>query len=385
MRQCYRKIILTTLLGAGLVLTAGAQPSDRTAKIAPGGRIEIVNLFGRVDATEATPVDSEETAPDPLKPGDVSIRVSASSAVQPKEIKITDSGGVVRIEVVPSDRKKRIDISLVLPPKLRLKIETRDGEVRVAGNFVSAEVRTDTGTIAADVPVDDLRYELRWTASRPRFLSDFELAKVKEKAGGRFEIVGRVTETEAKPSIPAATDGKTATNGGNGSEFVPPSEVSDISSKSSKHTPKAKSVVLLPSYVSLNLSTARGIILLNVPPNEVSSDLRERPLTVAAKAIIRSGDSLLMEAIRRAVPQYYGDYARTLPPAKMEPSFAERSLVEKGTFAAVKAASVRVNDLNNRSVSGLRDVGFRGDREQRPPRVDLRRTGDRSGQPCAAA
>ena len=113
-----------------------------------------------------------------------------------------------------------------------------------------------------------------------------------------------------------------------------------------------------PQAVSLNFTTDRGIILLNVPPNEVTSDLRERPLTTAAKAIIRSGDSLLMEAIRRAAPKYYGDYARTLPPVKLEPAFTERSAVEKGTFAAVKTATVRVNDLNNRAVSGLQPADF---------------------------
>src|SRR5436309_2856139 len=76
--------------------------------------------------------------------------------------------------------------------------------------------------------------------------------------------------------------------------------------------------------VSLNFTTARGIVLLNVPPNEVMSDLRERPLTQAAKAIIRSGDSLLMDAIRRASPKYFGDYTRTLPPFKREPTFTHK-------------------------------------------------------------
>ena len=110
--------------------------------------------------------------------------------------------------------------------------------------------------------------------------------------------------------------------------------------------------------VSINFTTARGIILLNIPPNEVTSDLRERPLTVAAKAIIRSGDSLLMEAIRRATPKYFGDYARTLPPIKLQPSFSERSLVEKGPVASIKSASVRVNDMNNRAIAGLQPSDF---------------------------
>jgi len=39
--------------------------------------------------------------------------------------------------------------------------------------------------------------------------------------------------------------------------------------------------------------------------------LRERPLTEAAKAIVRSGDSILTEAIRRTSPKFFGEYART--------------------------------------------------------------------------
>ena len=83
------------------------------------------------------------------------------------------------------------------------------------------------------------------------------------------------------------------------------------------------------------------------------SDLSERPLTVAAKAIIRSGDSLLMEAIRRASPKYFGDYARTLPPMKREPTFAPKSTQTDSPAAPVKTARVRVTDLNNRSIAGL--------------------------------
>jgi VWFA-related protein len=103
----------------------------------------------------------------------------------------------------------------------------------------------------------------------------------------------------------------------------------------------------------LNLVTDRGIILVNVPPNEVSSDLRERPLTNAAKAIIRSGDSLLMEAIRRASPKYFGDYAKTLPPLKREPFLTEKKNVPDGLVAERKTALVRVTDINNRAIGDL--------------------------------
>ncbi len=357
MRQ-FRKLILTIFVGVALVSAADAQQLTRAFTITPGGRVEVKNLYGRVDAfTETAAIDDANVSA--VSPGPISITATSASPISLNDVKITANGGVVRVEVDPADTKKRIDISITMPPKVRVKVATREGEVRVTGDIISAEVRTDTGTIAADVPTADLRYALYWTASRPRFLSDFELAKVKEKAGGKFEITGRyLDDAESRGRRDAANKsepGAVATglpSGDAGNESEPATSAGRLAPSE-----KAKSKPL-PQTVSLSLTTARGIILLNIPPNEVSSDLRERSLTVAAKAIIRSGDSLLMEAIRRAAPQYYGDYARTLPPAKLEPSFAERSLVEKGTFASVKTASVRVNDLNNRSISGLLPSDF---------------------------
>ena len=110
-------------------------------------------------------------------------------------------------------------------------------------------------------------------------------------------------------------------------------------------------------FRSISLRPA-GIFLLNVPPSEVLSDLRERPLTEAAKAIVRSGDSLLMEAIRRASPKYFGDYARTLPPLKLEPTFAVKTSGPGMPNASEKTAPVRVTDMNNRAIAGLSAKDF---------------------------
>jgi len=93
--------------------------------------------------------------------------------------------------------------------------------------------------------------------------------------------------------------------------------------------------------------------LLNVPPNEVMSDLRERPLTEAAKAIIRSGDTLLMDAIRRASPKYFGDYSRNLPPYRREPGLTILPGTAGVKVSSIKTASVRVTDMQNRAVAGL--------------------------------
>ena len=122
------------------------------------------------------------------------------------------------------------------------------------GNLEFAEVRTNTGTIHADVPLDAVKFRFLWGASRPRYLSDVELPEIKEKAGGTFAISGKLGEQKAKKE----------------------------------------------ERVELNFLTQRGVVLLNVDPSMVPSDLRERPLTEAARAIVRSGDSQLIDAIRKS-------------------------------------------------------------------------------------
>ncbi|MCC6328453.1 MAG: VWA domain-containing protein [Acidobacteria bacterium] len=337
--------ILTTL---GVVtfgaLAALGQQQGRSFPVAAGVRVEIVNHFGRVSASVNDGAQhAERSSDDPA----VFLDTASADGVSVSDLKINASRSLVQIEVAPSDAKKRIDLSLTVPPRTHLKIETREGEVRIGGDIASADVRTATGTIAADVPTEHVRYSLLWTASRPRFLSDFELEKIKEKSGGKFRIDGTYSDVP-----PANADEAALIQRG---EKRDPEGTSDarVGEKSRKEKIDRKA-----ERVSLDLETARGIILLNIPPNEVTGDLRERPLTNAAKSIIRSGDSLLMEAIRRAVPRYYGDYLRTLPPLKMEPRFAERKKIEDPGYSGLKVASVRVSDVNNRAVGDLTAADF---------------------------
>jgi len=56
------------------------------------------------------------------------------------------------------------------------------GAVDIIGNLESAVVSTNTGTIHADVPLEALKFNFIWSASKPRYLSDVELPEVKEKA-----------------------------------------------------------------------------------------------------------------------------------------------------------------------------------------------------------
>lgn len=317
----------------------------RDLEVRKGVNVEVVNHFGRVDiSAEPEPETAPAAAPATEDPAaavvpPLKLSITANGGVAESEIKVETSGGRVRIKTAPESPSKRIDILIKLPERSRVRVETLSGEVRVSGNIENIDVKTETATIAVDVSTDDLKYYFQWTASRPRFLSDFELEKVKEKSGGRFEIKGRVNE-EKKPKKKNPPDEENS--GSDGAAGVADAKPEDA----------------LPVSVSLNLVTDRGIIIVNVPPNEVSSDLRERPLTNAAKAIIRSGDSLLMEAIRRASPKYFGDYARTLPPLKREPSLSEKKPDPDAPVAERKQVQVRVTDLHNRALSGLRTEDF---------------------------
>lgn len=312
-------------LVATFALEAHAQAYRTEIDIASGATLEIVNLNGRVD-TEAVKE---------LTKG--SVTANSSMPVTESEIKVENTKGRLRVTVNPASPGKRIDLLIQVPERAQVNVTTRDGEIGLKGNFQTVTAISETGTIAADLPTDELKYEFLWTASRPRFVADFDLEKVKERSGGRFEIKGVYKKpVEEKPKEEPVVEPETA---GNGSETVKPEEPVDVS-------------------VAANFTTARGIVLLNVPPNEVSSDLRERPLTNAAKAIVRGGDSILISAIRRSAPKYFGEYERTLPPADRLPKLTVKQNVTDGNGAATKVASVRVIDPNNRAISGMTAADF---------------------------
>lgn len=291
------------------IATISGQELRRELGVITGSTLQVVNKIGRVSVRTAE--------------SGFTLTASSAKGVSDSEVKINGSS----ITVLSKDPTKRIDISLVVPERSTLKIETGEGAIEAVGNLSLVQAKSDTGTIMVDVPTTDLKYRLEWTESRPRFLADFELEKIKEQSAGRFQIKGSYRE-EIKVATPKPILG-------NGDEQPKPPDPPKI------------------EPVAIELTTARGIVLINVPPGEVNSDLRERPLTNAAKAIVRSGDSLLMEAIRRASPKYFGDYARTLPPIRTEPTFATRAPRTAGPNADLKTALVRVTDLKNRAIDGL--------------------------------
>jgi VWFA-related protein len=336
------------------VFTADAQQLTRDFDLKTNGSMDISNLYGKVTVTA-----SEEQGEK------VSLSAESQKSIAESEIKVVREGGHMEIVVSPQNPKARIDLNLKVPLRSRLTVETREGEVRISGNVESARVTTETGTISTDVPLDAVKFNFVWTASRPRYISESPLdEEVKEKAGGKFVLNGRLGEAAKKKEEREKEekgDEKKDKENDSGEETAsteeqPLTEEERKAGKKKKN--KERKAKPADKTIELNFTTARGIVLLNVNPSEVPSNLQERPLTEAAKAIVRNGDSMLVEAIRRSSPKYFGDYLKTLPPRKREPSLAEKQKVVNNTVSQVKQVTVKVTDLNNRAIGNLNKSDF---------------------------
>ena len=310
---------------------------ERELSLSSKSTLTIINRNGRVSVVT---LNNERDK--------ASLRATSPGApVEKKDIDVSDGEIVVR-ERRPQDR---IDLTLRVPPRMRVKIESESGMVDVIGDFAEAEVMTNTGTIHADVPLDAVKFKFLWQASHPRFLSDVELPKVKEGKAGSFSISGRLgaNARKSKPKKKPKTDDAADPADAGASQDGQDSASDETKSKNSEK-PSDK-------LVQLNLTTQRGVILLNVDPSMAPNDLRERPLTDAAKAIVRSGDGPLSEAIRKVSPRLFGDYAKSLPPPRNEPSLV--TLRPPGEVAtAITPQLMRVNasvtDRNGRAIAGMR-------------------------------
>lgn len=334
------------------VLSAHAQQGrvSRDFALKENGLIEITNFYGKVSVT------AEEASGDR-----VFVIADAQKSVAESEVKTDASGGRLSIAVAPANKNSRIDLTVKIPLRARVRVETGAGEVRIAGNVESADVTTDTGTISTDVPLDALKFNFLWTASRPRYLSDADLPKeVREKSGGRFVLSGKLGEESKKAKLKRQNEEKSESGKPDDSDksaaasenAIDESEQSDGDKKKKSKDAKDR------KNVELNFTTARGIVLLNVNPSEVPSNLQERPLTTAARAIIQSGDGLLTEAIRRSSPKFFGDYLKTLPPRKSEPTLTTQAKTADAAASKIKQVIVKVTDINNRAVSGLQKDDF---------------------------
>ncbi|MDQ2745780.1 MAG: hypothetical protein M3T96_00765, partial [Acidobacteriota bacterium] len=175
------------------VCAVRGQVFERDFSVSENGLISVNNLYGRVSVIVEKSGTGDAEAESEAKKDSPKASLAAPN-IKESDLKITSANNRLEIVAAPAERQTRIDLTLRIPAGMRLKIETKDGEVRIDGAIRSAEIKTETGTIAANVPLEAARYDFVWTESRPRFLSDVELGEVDEKAAGKFVISGRVGE-----------------------------------------------------------------------------------------------------------------------------------------------------------------------------------------------
>jgi len=349
------RFILAIVIAASVVVSlpgpANAQSYEREFSVGSKPSLTIKNRNGRVSVV--TSDDQKDKA-----------LVQATSPVAPVEPSdISISGG----EIVVRERRAgdRIDLIVRVPSRTRVKIESENGMVDVIGDLAMAEVLTDTGTIHADVPLDDVKFKFLWQASRPRFLSDVELPRVKEGRAGSFSISGTLGPNARKSKDKKKDAGKTESATADGSADANDANSATIDGTTDKdEKSKADADKSKPDkdkLVQLNLTTQRGVILLNVDPAMAPNDLRERPLTEAAKGIVRSGNVPLIDAIRKVSPRLFGDYAHTLPPPDRGPSLVNMQPPgQLGTAVAPQLIKVNasVTDGNGRAIPNMRLSDF---------------------------
>ena len=329
----FRQLFLITasaLLLAVFCCSTLAQGFKQELEAPEKVQLMVRNLDGRVSVIAAESQQKKVT---------VDAR-SSGDAIAPDDVKVEAKGANITVDVRPRGEKNRIDVVVTIPVRSKVEVEGRAGAVDVVGNVESAVVRTDTGTIHADVPLDALKYEFVWEASRPRYMSDVELPPVQEKSGGKFKLSGRIPEKEKGDK-----------------DQVDKPEVDKVDKEEREKADKEKK----EKQIALNFRTQRGVVLLNIDPEMAPSDLRERPLTEAARAIVRGGDSQLVEAIRKVSPKMFGDYAKTLPPPEKEPELVRRTPpghIVSSVAPQLLRFNASVTDRNGRAISGMRESDF---------------------------
>src|ERR1041385_770662 len=97
---------------------------------------------------------------------------SLGAPVDQLDVRTVAKGNNVDVEVRDRREKDRIDVTVRIPSRSRVKVEGEAGSVDIVGNVESAEVSTNTGTIHADVPLDAVKFDFVWSASKPRYRSE---------------------------------------------------------------------------------------------------------------------------------------------------------------------------------------------------------------------
>src|SRR5437773_7866599 len=186
-RHIFRSV---SLLVAGSVLVSltpnpsRAQAYEKEFTVSTKTLLTIKNRTGRVTVITS---DSEKDK--------ATLQASSSGApVGPADVSVSGSEIAVRERTA----QNRIDLTVHVPKRARVKVESESGMVDVIGDFEVADVFTNTGTIHADVPLDAVKFKFIWESSRPRFLSDVELPRVKEGRAGSFSIAGALGSNTKK-------------------------------------------------------------------------------------------------------------------------------------------------------------------------------------------
>ncbi len=300
------KLLFSTALLALASVSAFSQSYIKELDTGEKASVSVKNLNGRISFMAVEEQQKKVTVE----------AHSKGSPVGSEDVLIErGKGGDIQIDVRDRGEKDRIDILVRIPVRSKVQAESQAGAVDIVGNIEAASVTTNTGTIHTEVPLESLKFNFLWEASRPRYLSDVELPEIKEKRGGVYQISGKLGEK--KPSK--------------------------------------------EERVELEFLTQRGVVLLNVDPAMVPSDLRERPLTDATKAIVRSGDSHLIDSIRKVSPKMFGDFAKTLPPMEKEPTLISRrppGQVVSEVAPQLMRLNASVTDRNGRAIGGMRESDF---------------------------
>lgn len=301
----FSRFVPSLLLLAAVCLPAFAQGFKKELDAPEKVSLSVKNLDGRVSVVASDQQQKKVTIE----------AKSAGKSVEADDVKVETKGGSINVDVRARGEKDRIDLVVTIPARSKVNVEGQAGAVDVVGSVESATVKTDTGTIHADVPLDAVKFNFLWEASKPRYMSDVELPAIKEKAGGTYKLSGRLGDKK------------------------PDKE----------------------QLVALDFRTQRGVVLLNIDPERAPADLRERPLTEAARAIVRSGDSELVEAIRKVSPKMFGDYAKTLPPIEKEPALVRRAApgqIVSAVAPQLMRFTASVTDRNGRAIGGMRESDF---------------------------
>jgi VWFA-related protein len=286
-----------------------AQSLTRELNLPANGALVVTNRNGRV--TVKTDPEAKSAT---LK------AETQGRAVGDKEVLSETKGNALNIATQPFKDTDRIDLTVTIAPRARVRVMTETGAVELFGDFAQAQAETDTGTIHADAPVDEehgVKIEWLWLTSRPRFFSEEKLPEVKEKRGGRFLLKGKLgAEKPEKDKL-----------------------------------------------CELSFVTQRGVVLFNVDEAMVPTDLRERTLTKAAQFFVRSGDEDLSEAVRLVSPKMFGDYTRGLPPPRgAAPALVDRARkkdsAENSNTPTLLRLNASVTDARGRAVPGLSAEDF---------------------------